>query len=368
MPDILARTKSRNYPIVIGSQVLNRLKRLMAEAVGKGRVFVFFDANVYALHGQILTKYIDQSGHRWNEMVLPTGERIKSRASLAKIQDYLLSEQISRSDLIIAIGGGVTSDLVGYAAVTTLRGIPWAVIPTTLLGMVDAAIGGKTGINHRLGKNLIGAFWQPSFVLNDTCFLNTLPRREMIAGLGEVVKYGGLVGTQMLRALKRYQELGDLYHQAALVDLTTIAASYKVRLVARDERDQGLRMLLNLGHTFGHAIETALGHGRLRHGEAVLLGLWGAVELTALHRKGTESGLRAFRELIEMFIPLLPKRTLVADRIIEAMRLDKKRDGKRVRFVLLERPGRAFIAEDVRLTQVRRAVRNMVKIYRRKGE
>ncbi len=367
MPEIRLKLAASSYPIVVGSQIIERLPELCRKACPHGRIFVFYDANVFALHRTIVQRGLRRSGHKRAEMVLPSGERIKSRSQLRLIQDYLLFERISRDDLILAVGGGVLSDLVGFAAASTLRGIRWAVVPTTLLGMVDAAIGGKTGINHRLGKNLIGAFWQPSFVLSDACFLNTLPRREMIAGLGEVVKYAGLIGSRMQKALAAYLDGGDLYHQEQLIKLVAMSSQCKANIVAGDEREAGQRMLLNLGHTVGHAIETSLGHGRLLHGEAVILGLLAAVELSERQRPKRGPALKPYRALVEEFLTLLPKRKLSADKIMEAMTLDKKRLGQQLRFVLLERPGNAFIEEGLSKATIKMTVANMTKIYRAEG-
>ena len=367
MAEIHVKLARSSYPIVVGSQIMDRLPGLCREACPQGRIFVFYDANVFALHRSIVQKHLKCSGHKRAEMVLPSGERTKSRSQLRRVQDYLLTERISRDDLILAIGGGVLSDLVGYAAASSLRGIRWGVVPTTLLGMVDAAIGGKTGINHKMGKNLIGAFWQPKFVLSDVCFLNTLPEREMIAGLGEVVKYGGLIGKRMFRAIEQYLTKGDLYHQECLIELVTLSSQYKARIVAGDEREAGRRMILNLGHTVGHAIETSLGHGRLRHGEAVILGLLAAIELSELQRPRSELALNPYRALVEQFLTLLPKRELSADRIIEAMTVDKKRLGQQLRFVLLDRPGKAFIEEGLNKASVKKVVASMIRTYREKG-
>lgn len=363
MPEIIVKLKSGRYPIVVGSGIARWLPPLVERNVEGGRLFVFYDAQFYALHGRRLHSQLKRVDRRATEMVIPSGEKSKSASVLNRIYSFLLDEKVSRSDFIIAVGGGVTSDLVGYAAATTLRGIRWGVVPTTLLGMVDAGIGGKTGINHRAGKNLIGAFWQPRFVFCDTDFLGTLAVRHLVAGLGEIVKYAGLMGERMLTPLESYLARGDLYHGRRLARLVSLSAACKADIVARDEREQSERMLLNLGHTFGHAIESSLGYGRLLHGEAVLLGLWGAVELSCLTKPARRDSLSGYRDLIEGLMQCVPKRKIDADRLLEAITIDKKRSRRGLNYVLLERPGRPFISAAVRPSIVKEAVRAMLRMY-----
>jgi len=236
-----------------------------------------------------------QTGVKPIEMVIPSGEKSKSVSTLNKLYDFLLNEKISRQDFIIVCGGGVTSDLVGYASATTLRGIKWGIVATTLLSMVDASIGGKTGINHQAGKNVIGAFWQPSFVYSDTYFLKTLPFRELVAGYGEILKYGGLIGKRMLTKIEKYRARNDFYQDKTLIGMS---AEYKANIVSKDEREENLRMRLNLGHTFAHAIETSTGYGKLLHGEAVILGLLAAVELSNLVNPESIQPLKYYKKLI----------------------------------------------------------------------
>ncbi len=188
MPDIVVNTASKKYPIIVGSKVLDRFVKKVDPILDDNRLFVVFDAQVFALYGSFLKSYLKKFDRKYLEIIIPTGEKAKSDTVLKKLHSFLLNEKITRSDMVLAIGGGVCSDLAGYAAATVLRGVRWSVISTTLLGMVDASIGGKTGINHKLGKNLIGAFWQPEIVMCDTCFLNTLKKRQIIAGLGEIIK------------------------------------------------------------------------------------------------------------------------------------------------------------------------------------
>ncbi len=367
MPIINVNLNQRRYPIIVGPGVLHRLGRKLNGLIREERLFVFYDAQVYALHGKRIQTQLKQLKGNVQEMVVPIGERAKSATVLNKIYAFLLDEKISRSDFILACGGGVTTDLIGYAAATTLRGIRWGIVSTTLLGMADAAIGGKTGINHPQGKNLVGSFWQPSFVLCDTSFLKTLPARQLIAGLGEVVKYGGLSGDKMLAMVEKYLEHDDLYNERLLSKLIHLSASYKAGIVAKDERESNLRMLLNLGHTFAHSIENAAGYGRLLHGEAVILGLLAAVELSCRLKPRRAKHLADYSRIINQMVRLIPYRKINCDKTLTAMQLDKKRAGTAHRFVILDKPGRAFIARDVSPRLIKSSLENMLKVYKIEG-
>jgi len=357
----------RTYPIVVGHDLLSQLEKYLRRHVAEGRLFVFYDAQVYALHSQRLKSQLKRHKYHTVEMVIPVGEKSKSTSVLNKIYTFLFNEKISRSDFILACGGGVTSDLVGFAAATAMRGIRWGIVSTTLLGMVDAAIGGKTGINHPCGKNLIGAFWQPSFVFCDIGFLNTLPPRHLLAGLGEVVKYGGLVGAKMLRIIDEYLSGNDFYDERVLRKLVYLSASYKADVVTKDERESGPRMILNLGHTFAHAIENAVGYGKLLHGEAVILGLLAAVELSCLLKPKRAEHLSDYRRIIEQVVGFIPHRKISFEKAMAAMQLDKKRVGAKQRFVLLEMPGQPSIAGSVSAKLVAASLKKTLMIYESEG-
>jgi len=362
MKTITARTSGHSYTILVGTNLGSRLSRHVRREVGDARLFVFYDANFYALHGATVRRILDLPERRRFEFVVPSGEKAKSSGVLTGIYDFLLSEKITRDDFILACGGGVTSDLVGFAAATVLRGVRWGVLTTTLLGMVDAAIGGKTGINHGRGKNLIGAFHQPHFVVADLSFLATLPERHMITGLGEVVKTAGLSGRKTVSDLKAYLNRGDLYDLKILSRLVHACASLKAKVVERDERESGARMVLNYGHTFAHGIEKTLGFGRLMHGEAVILGIDTALELG--RELGMRSaGLEAYQDLVQQLMQCVPKRKMDAGQILSAMALDKKRSATDQRYVMLKRVGNPIISENVDRRLVRSALTVMLKRY-----
>ncbi|MFQ5498046.1 MAG: 3-dehydroquinate synthase [Candidatus Zixiibacteriota bacterium] len=363
MPTIRVKLGSRSYPIVVGSAIEARLGQLVKRALRSNRLFVCYDAGFYALHGDHVQSILKPTVTSIFELVIPGEERSKSPATLQKIYQFLLDHRIARSDFILACGGGVLSDLSGFAAATILRGIQWAVVPTTLLGMVDAAIGGKTGINHRTGKNLVGAFWQPSFVLCDCHWLQTLPARQLVSGLGEVLKYAGLVGSPAMEQLQRYLSFNDMYHLPGLVRLVGLSARYKASIVTRDEREGRLRMLLNLGHTIGHGIEHATGYGRLLHGESVILGLHTAIVLSSRLNPARTRRLAEYRRLAEQCMTLLPKRKIGQEKIMNAIKLDKKRSSSGNTFILLDAPGKPLIVDSISMNQVRKALAETLSTY-----
>mgnify|MGYP001828966522 CR=1 FL=1 len=351
---------------MVGSNSMSSLPGKMRRLSRNGRLFVMYDAQVYALHGKDVDRVLRGVG-RVSSFVIPPGERSKSRTQLSRLQDFLLSERVTREDVVVAVGGGVISDLVGYAAATTLRGIDWVVIPTTLLSMVDAAIGGKTGINHGLGKNLIGTFWQPRLVWCDTRFLMTLPDRELISGLGEVLKYAGLIGGKITEKLEDFLCGGCNLEDGAVAKLVESCIRYKAGVVELDELDTGKRMVLNFGHTFGHAVETGAGHGRLRHGEALMVGLKAAVDLSQARFPGATGALTHYARLVESFQEMVPRRKLSLDRLRDALFLDKKRGKSGPNFILLQKPGKPIITTNVKLRDVKTSLRIALKRFELTG-
>ncbi|MBK7141342.1 MAG: 3-dehydroquinate synthase [bacterium] len=361
MADIQVSGKTFRYPVVIGNKIEPKLADLVRERTTGNRLFIIADANFYALHGERLLKRLKQSAKNSDLFVLPSGEQFKNQQTLDAVYKHLLSSQISRSDFILAVGGGVTTDIVGYAAATVLRGVKWGAVPTTLLGMVDAAIGGKTGINHPLGKNLIGAIWQPSFVFCDQQYLQTLPVRQMVAGYGEILKYAGLAGGPMLNRVTRLFD-----GKVSATDWITVireCCAYKAKIVSQDEREQNIRAYLNLGHTFGHAIEKSLGYGKLLHGEAVIVGLLGAICLSMLADPKQAGKLKDYYRLALSSAEIVPKRKLAPTDILSAMALDKKRQNQELGFVLLKQPGKPYIASGLPHEMIRFAVEQMIADY-----
>lgn len=367
MAIVKVQLKERSYPVIIGPNATDKMRSQLKKHVSTGRIFIFYDAGFYALHHAAVEKVVKDLGIVAIELVIAEGERAKTDKQLGKLYDYLLGEKISRSDMLLACGGGVVSDLTGFVAATILRGIPWGIISTTVLGMVDAAIGGKTGINHPSGKNLIGAFWQPKFVCCDTNFLNTLPERDMISGLGEIVKYAGLNGQPMLDLVEKYLDRGDLYDQKLLTRLIKMSIAYKADIVSRDERDGHQRLILNFGHTFGHALENLLGYRKVRHGEAVILGMLAAVKLSIMLKPRRAKGLASFQQLLKRLIVGIRPYAVETNVLVEAMKLDKKRNGNNLRFILLDKPGKPLIVSGVDQKLIYKATDEMLKEYQSLG-
>lgn len=352
----------RSYQVVIDNGKSFAVRSLVRKQ-HPDQVFAVFDTQLFALHGKTILRDIEASGLPVKALAVPMSEKAKNKKTLDDLHQWLLSERISRADMIIACGGGVTTDVVGFAAATIMRGVAWGAIPTTLIGMIDAAIGGKTGINHALAKNAVGAFWQPQFVYGYVPVLQTLPPRHLHAGIGELVKYAGLIGEPFLTDVRTLIDSEGSVGQKDWMNLIATAARYKASLVSSDERDTGVRQFLNLGHTFAHGIEQSLGYGKLLHGEAVAIGLLAACNLSDRVIPGAGSRLEAFRNLVEATIFGIPGVVLAVDEIMASMQLDKKRSGRTARFILLNRPGNAVVKSGVDLRAVRHSLLDAIRYY-----
>jgi 3-dehydroquinate synthase len=349
----------RAYDIVVGPGTLIEAGRHMAPVMARKRAVIVADETVARLHLPTLEAALGGAGIAHARIVVPTGEKIKDFAHLESLIDTLLEARVERSTMLVALGGGVVGDLTGFAAAIALRGMDYVQIPTTLLAQVDSSVGGKTAINTRRGKNLVGAFHQPRLVIADTALLSTLPRRELLAGYAEVVKYGLIDDPEFFAWLEVNGGAVLSADPAALVHAIGTSCRAKARIVAADEREAGTRALLNLGHTFGHAIEAeARFDGEVLHGEAVAVGMVLAFELSArLGLCPQTDAQRARRALAAAGLPTalagLGGRHWDADRLIEHMRQDKKvRDGA-LTFVLARGIGKSFVAHDVSADVVR---------------
>jgi 3-dehydroquinate synthase len=287
------------------------------------------------------------------EIVLPDGEAHKTLSDLDRIFDALLAHRCDRKTTIVALGGGVVGDMAGFAAATYQRGVPFIQIPTTLLAQVDSSVGGKTGVNHPRGKNMIGAFWQPNCVLIDTHVLSTLPDRELSAGIAEVIKYGLIRDTAFLTWLEANMPKLLARDAAALTHAIETSCRHKAEVVAADEREAGQRALLNLGHTFGHAIETHAGYGSWLHGEAIAAGMVLAARFSErLGWIGKSDVERISRLITAARLPVSPPGDLTPTRWLELMSVDKKVQGGKLRFVLLKALGYAVVTDDFPLASL----------------
>ncbi len=347
---------TRSYPIHIGPGLLAR-GDLIAQTLSQKKVLIVTNTTVGPLYLQRVLSALAAEGVEAVTVELPDGERYKDWLTLNLIFDRLLETRCERGTTLIALGGGVIGDMGGFAAACYQRGMPFIQIPTTLLAQVDSSVGGKTAINHTLGKNMIGAFYQPRLVLADTETLGTLPDRELAAGLAEVIKYGLIRDPEFLAWLEQNLEYLLARKPEALAFAITRSCSNKAEVVARDERETGERALLNLGHTFGHAIETGMGYGEWLHGEAVAAGTMMAAELSAILGWLKPSDVARVEALFAR--AKLPVRgaAMPPEHYLELMRHDKKVEGGRLRLVLLRGLGQAVVSDEASETQITTAIR-----------
>jgi 3-dehydroquinate synthase len=343
----------RSYDILVGGNLLEQAGDLVLPLMRGKKAVIVSDTNVAPLYLDKLGSSLRASGIEYSAITLPAGEASKSFEHLQNLTGNLFKAGVDRKTMLIALGGGVIGDLAGFAAAITMRGIEFVQIPTTLLSQVDSSVGGKTGINSTYGKNLIGAFHQPRLVLADLDTLDTLPRRQLLAGYGEVVKYGLINDPDFFSWLEQNAAAlldGDKGLQRHAV-LTSCAS--KAAIVAEDERESGVRALLNLGHTFGHALEAETGYGdELMHGEAISIGMVMAFDLSARLKICPEADANRVRNHLKgIGLPIdlkeLAASSWTADRLIAHMGLDKKTEGGKLIFVLARAIGESFIARDV---------------------
>ena len=333
----------RSYPIFIGEGLLGTQD--LSAFVSGAQVMIVTNETVAPL-------YLERAkasfpGKRVDTVVLPDGERFKDWQTLNSIFDGLLEQRHTRKTTLVALGGGVVGDMAGFAAACYQRGVPFIQIPTTLLSQVDSSVGGKTGINHPLGKNMVGAFHQPQAVLIDTASLQTLPAREVSAGLAEVIKYGLIRDQGFLGWLEEHMDALVSLDPEALAEAIFRSCACKAEIVALDEREGGLRAILNLGHTFGHAIETYAGYGNWLHGEAVGTGMLMAAELSALEGMISRDDCdRINRLILRAGLPDKPPVAMTADDFMGLMAVDKKNVDGLLRLVLLRSVGDAVVTAE----------------------
>lgn len=341
----------RSYPIHVGAGLLERAGALLKPLV-RQRAIVVTNPVVAELHLEPVQSALAGAGIKSDVIVIPEGETHKDWGTLYEIHTRLLELKADRSTVLVALGGGVIGDLAGFAAATYQRGIPLIQVPTTLLAQVDSAVGGKTAVNHPLGKNMIGAFYQPRMVLSDTATLTTLNDREYRAGIAEVIKYGAIRDLALFEWIESNIEALLARDSAAVVHAVIESCRIKARIVAADERETGERALLNFGHTFGHAIETATGYTAWLHGEAVAAGMVLACRLSTLASGLSASGAQRVTALVRRTsLPVEPP-ALSRETWLEAMGRDKKREHGAMRFIVLEALGRAVIRADITTEQL----------------
>jgi 3-dehydroquinate synthase len=360
MKQLRVELGTRSYPVYIGENLLKQSDLLLRYVKSK-QVVIVTNTTVAGLYLNTLLKSL--ATYQVETVVLPDGEQYKTLDYVATIFTALLEKKLSRNATLIALGGGVIGDMGGFAAACYQRGIPFIQIPTTLLAQVDSSVGGKTGVNHALGKNMIGAFYQPQAVIADTAVLDTLDDRQFSAGLAEVIKYGLIADADFFAWLESNAEKLLARDKDALAYAIEKSCLTKARIVAEDEFESGVRATLNLGHTFGHAIETGTGYAEYLHGEAVAIGTCQAADLS--HRLGwlkTTDVARIIALFKRVLLPVLPPETMTTDRYIELMAVDKKNRDGAIRIIGLEKIGQASLPINVKREVLEETLRSYTGI------
>ncbi|MCP4492932.1 MAG: 3-dehydroquinate synthase [Gammaproteobacteria bacterium] len=336
----------RSYPIYIGSSLLEEPKLLCDHILGNSAVIVS-NSTVAPIYLKIIQTSLNAEGIRFDVVILDDGEQYKTIDSVMTIIETLLTHRHDRQTTLIALGGGVVGDIAGFAAAIYQRGVNFIQIPTTLLSQVDSSVGGKTGVNHPRGKNMIGAFYQPQCVIIDTNTLSTLPDRELSAGLAEVIKYGLIYDKPFFEWLE--QNINELIsrNNDSIAKAILVSCQTKATIVQQDERESGIRAILNLGHTFGHAIEAVMGYGNWLHGEAVATGMVMAIDLSERLGRVDNSLKKRVTSLLEQCaLPIKSPPKITVELYMQAMAIDKKALNGSIKFVLLKKLGQAFITDD----------------------
>jgi 3-dehydroquinate synthase len=360
MKTISVRLRDRSYGIHIGAGLTDELGVLARSALGERarRAVVITNGRLEALYGDRVRRALVAANFTAHQFLIGDGERFKTLRSAESILTFLIERGIERSDAIVALGGGVVGDLAGFAAAVYLRGIRLVHVPTTLLAQIDSSVGGKTGVNHQLGKNLVGAFHQPSLVVIDPETLSSLPPREMRSGLYEALKYGVISDPPLFHRIARDTTLLTNLDREAIGHLIARCCSIKATVVSRDEHEGGLRKTLNFGHTIGHALEAVTNYRRFLHGEAVGHGMRAAARIAERLDLLSRSDRIAIDDAVNRIGKLPAANTLALDDIISAMHHDKKTEAGRTTFVLPVEIGRVVIRSDVPLRVVRSALKD----------
>ncbi|AJA49869.1 3-dehydroquinate synthase [Clostridium pasteurianum DSM 525 = ATCC 6013] len=341
MSNIMVNLSHKTYPIYITKGLMNSIGKEIKKIYSGNKIAVVTDSNVNSFYGDRLEKALKDENYNVKTLVVEAGEKSKSFEVLLKLYDELLDFEITRGDLIIALGGGVVGDLTGFAAATTLRGISFIQVPTSLLAQIDSSIGGKVAVDLPRGKNLIGNFYHPEAVFIDPDVLKTLDKKFLHDGMGEVIKYGAIKDRQLFDKLMTFKDDNDLLDH--IDEIIYRCCSIKKEVVEKDEKDKGDRMLLNFGHTLGHVIEKYFNYEKYTHGEAVSIGMYKITEKSeamGITEKGTSELLKKI--LIKYGLPFEVE-ALNKDKVLETISMDKKNDRDRINIILLNKLGEAFI-------------------------
>jgi len=348
MEKIRVELAERSYNIYIGSDTLDGIAEKLTLFDLSPRIAMVSNPTVFSLYGDRVTDTIKKAGFDLLMVTIPDGEEFKDLDRVQHIYDELLRHKLDRSSALIALGGGVIGDITGFAASTYMRGIPYIQIPTTLLAQVDSSVGGKTGVNHKLGKNMIGTFWQPRIVWIDTETLKTLPERELLAGLAEVIKYGVIHDEELFAFLEHNRDKILNLSGDAITYIIKRSCEIKAEVVSKDERESGLRAILNYGHTIGHAIETVTGYTRFLHGEAVAIGMCFEARLSQILGIIDKEHVQRIKALIDLYgLPSEMPEDIKTSDLFSSMKLDKKAVAGALKFILPEKIGKVRIQKEV---------------------
>jgi 3-dehydroquinate synthase len=359
MQNIRVELGERSYDISIGNNILDNIGDALKSLALSPRAAVVSNPTVLELYGERVSNSIKEAGFDLLTVTIPDGEEYKDLLWLQHIYDELLSHKLDRSSALIALGGGVIGDMTGFAASTYMRGIAYIQVPTTLLAQVDSSVGGKTGVNHKLGKNMIGTFWQPRLVWVDIETLKTLPERELLAGLAEVIKYGVIYDRELFDFLADNRDSIRSLDSEALTHIVQRSCEIKAEVVAKDEREAGLRAILNYGHTIGHAIETVTEYKRFLHGEAVAIGMYLEAKLSRMLDLIDEGQVSQIKNVIGSYgLPSEKPASINAHSIFLSMQLDKKAVAGELKFILPEKIGGVRIHKGVSEDLLREVLRS----------
>jgi 3-dehydroquinate synthase len=344
MNNVTVSLGDRSYDIIINQGIIDNIGEMLKPFSSSPKIALISNPTVFALYGERVIQSLSDAGFDVIEILIPDGEEYKNLEYYGIIQEKLLSNRLDRKSAIIALGGGVIGDMAGFCASTYMRGINFIQIPTTLLSHVDSSVGGKTGVNHPLGKNMIGAFYQPKLVLIDIDSLKTLPKREFLAGMAEVIKYGVIYDREFFDYLKVNKDEILNLNPIHLTHIISRSCQIKAEVVSLDEREAGLRAILNFGHTIGHAIETVTKYKRFLHGEAIAIGMCAASKLSSISKEE----LHEIIDLISSYgLPTEIPDDIDRDSIITAMTLDKKAVSGDITFILPKNIGEVIINDGI---------------------
>ena len=347
MEEIRVNLAERSYDIAIGSGMLDDIGKKLASFQFSPKIALISNPTVFGLYGARILNSIRNAGFDCLKVLIDDGEEHKNLISLQHIYSELLKHTLDRSSVLIALGGGVIGDITGFAASTYMRGIAYVQVPTTLLAQVDSSVGGKTGINHELGKNMIGTFWQPRLVWIDVETLNTIPGRELMSGLAEVIKYGVIYDGELFGFLEEQKNSILNLQEQALIHIIKRSCEIKADIVSKDEREAGLRAILNYGHTIGHAVETVTHYTQYLHGEAVAIGMHLEARLAQELNVISSDTAERIRNLIEAYgLPSELPHGLDRENVLSSMRLDKKAIAGKLTFILPEKIGSVKIERE----------------------